>query len=218
MNRSNGFRVFCFTGRLVVFSAACAMAQSNSAVILGTVNDSSGAAIVGAKVTVLNHGTNISTTVSTKSDGHYTVNANKDGYITGRSNDVVVPATAPLTITLDSGGTITGRVMGLSDAELATTDISGSGGGSNAHTRANPDGTFVLRGVPDGHVGVMAFSHGVSTRQSAPKFVDVVNGSAPSVEIDFNEGIIVSGHITRGGSPFSSGNVNFSGRSGMEGD
>ncbi len=43
------------------------MAQSNSAVILGTVNDSSGAAIVGAQ------GTNISTTVSTKSDGHYTV-------------------------------------------------------------------------------------------------------------------------------------------------
>src|SRR5436853_1476519 len=73
MNRSNGFRVFCFTGRLVVFSAACAMAQSNSAVILGTVNDSSGPAIVGAKVPVLNHGTNISTTVSTKSDGHYTV-------------------------------------------------------------------------------------------------------------------------------------------------
>src|SRR5438552_14117215 len=73
MNRSNGFRVFCFTGWLVVFNAACAMAQSNSVVILGTVNDSSGAAIVGAKVTVLNQGTNISTTVSTKSDGHYTV-------------------------------------------------------------------------------------------------------------------------------------------------
>src|SRR5437667_2924657 len=73
MNRSIGFRVFCFTGWLVVFSAACAMAQSNSAVLVGTVSDSSAAAIVGAKVTVENQGTNISPTVTTKSDGQYTV-------------------------------------------------------------------------------------------------------------------------------------------------
>src|SRR6266566_4573918 len=73
MNRSNSFRTLCFTGWLAVFSAASGMAQSNSAVVLGTVNDSTGAAIVGAKVTVLNQGTNISTTVSTKSDGQYTV-------------------------------------------------------------------------------------------------------------------------------------------------
>ena len=49
------------------------MAQSNSAVIVGTVSDSTAAAIVGAKVTVENQGTNISTTVTTKSDGQYTV-------------------------------------------------------------------------------------------------------------------------------------------------
>ncbi len=73
MNRSNSFRTVCVAGSLVVFSAASTMAQSNSAVIVGTVNDSSGAAIVGAKVTVLNQGTNISTSVSTKSDGQYTV-------------------------------------------------------------------------------------------------------------------------------------------------
>ena len=44
-------------GRLAVlftFVAACAMAQSNSAVLVGTVSDSSGAAIVGAKVIVEN--------------------------------------------------------------------------------------------------------------------------------------------------------------------
>lgn len=73
MNRSKSFRILCFIGGLVVFSALSAMAQSNSAVILGTVNDPSGAAVVGAKVTVLNQGTNISTSVSTKSDGQYTV-------------------------------------------------------------------------------------------------------------------------------------------------
>src|SRR3989441_308754 len=61
------------TGCVYIFIAACAMAQSNSAVIVGTVSDSTAAAIVGAKVTVENQGTNISTTVTTKSDGQYTV-------------------------------------------------------------------------------------------------------------------------------------------------
>src|SRR5260370_22008684 len=73
MNRLDSFRRLQFSVSTIILSAACAMAQSNSAVILGTVNDSTGAAIVGAKVTVLNHGTNISTTVSTKSDCQYTV-------------------------------------------------------------------------------------------------------------------------------------------------
>src|SRR5205814_6521766 len=68
------FTMRTFRGFCVLFvSAACAMAQSNSAVIVGTVSDSSAAAIVGAKVTVVNQGTNISTTAATNSDGQYTV-------------------------------------------------------------------------------------------------------------------------------------------------
>src|SRR5260370_22389447 len=73
MNRLDSFRRLQFSVSTIILSVAIAMAQSNSAVVLGTVNDSTGAAIVGAKVTVLNQGTNISTTVSTKSDGQYTV-------------------------------------------------------------------------------------------------------------------------------------------------
>ena len=42
-----------------IFIAACAMAQSNSAVLVGTVSDSSAAAIVGAKVIVENQVTTI---------------------------------------------------------------------------------------------------------------------------------------------------------------
>src|SRR2546426_960378 len=73
MHPFQSFRTTWSTGCLFIFSAACAMAQSNSAVIVGTVSDSTAAAIVGAKVTVENQGTNISTTVTTKSDGQYTV-------------------------------------------------------------------------------------------------------------------------------------------------
>src|SRR6266404_513844 len=67
------FKRFWSVSCVFIFSATCALAQSNSAVLVGTVSDSSAAAIVGAKVTVVNQGTNISTTVATKSEGQYTV-------------------------------------------------------------------------------------------------------------------------------------------------
>jgi hypothetical protein len=54
-------------------AATCALAQSNRAVILGTVTDPSGPAIAGAKVTVQNQNTNISATVTTSPEGQYTV-------------------------------------------------------------------------------------------------------------------------------------------------
>jgi hypothetical protein len=100
MNRLDSFRTLGFSVFTIVLSAACAMAQSNSAVILGTVNDSTGAAIVGVKVTVLNQGTNISTTVSTKSEGQYTatniepgsyrVTATSEGFAEKSVRDITV--------------------------------------------------------------------------------------------------------------------------------
>ncbi|HYM13045.1 MAG TPA: carboxypeptidase regulatory-like domain-containing protein [Bryobacterales bacterium] len=60
---------------LLTFALAgtCALAQSNRAVILGTVTDPSGSAVAGAKVTVQNQNTNISATVTTSPEGQYTV-------------------------------------------------------------------------------------------------------------------------------------------------
>jgi hypothetical protein len=48
-------------------------------------------------------------------------------------------------------------------------------------------------------------------RQSSPKVVDVVNGSGPSVDIDFGEGISISGRVTRLGLPYPGGPVVFNG-------
>jgi carboxypeptidase family protein len=53
--------------------------------------------------------------------------------------------------------------------------------------------------------------------RSATKIVDVSNGSAPSVQIDFNEGFTVTGHVTQNGSPVTAGNVNFSPKTGGTG-
>ena len=48
MHPFKSFRTAWSTACFFIFSVACAMAQSNSAVIVGTVSDSSAAAIVGA--------------------------------------------------------------------------------------------------------------------------------------------------------------------------
>jgi hypothetical protein len=63
-----GMRLFA----LVLVLAATLSAQSTTGTILGTVTDPSGAVIPGAKVTLTNEGTNISSTTRTNANGDYT--------------------------------------------------------------------------------------------------------------------------------------------------
>lgn len=152
-------------------------------------------------------------TLSALSDGRYSVNAMKEGYVNARADDVTVPSTAPLTLTLDTGGTITGHIVGLSQTERASAEVSAGGKGSFARAQANADGSFVLHGIPDGRVTITAFVRGsIRMRQSVPKSIEVVNGSAPAVQIDFSEGFTVTGRVTRNGSPLSGGSVDFTGK------
>ena len=66
------FAIFCMTVLALVGSSA-AMAQTFRGTILGTVTDSSGAAISGAAVAVKNINTGLSRNVTTSEDGTYTV-------------------------------------------------------------------------------------------------------------------------------------------------
>jgi len=152
-------------------------------------------------------------TLAGLAEGRYTISAQKEGYVTARVNDVNVPSEASLVLTLETGGTISGRVSGLSEAELSMTRVvaTSGGGGTFSETTANADGTFVLNGVADGRMSVFASIRGASMRQSVPKVVDVVNGSAPNVDIDFQEGIKISGRVTQAGVPVQFGYVTFSG-------
>jgi hypothetical protein len=113
---------------------------------------------------------------------------------------------------MDRGGTITGRVVGLPPEELSQVRVSASGhnAGSSEYTDAN--GNFTLTGIPDGSVTLVAFRQGVPMKQSPPKVIQVVSGSAPPVEIDFGAGLTIRGRVTRNGVPVSGGNVNFAAR------
>ena len=62
--------------------ATAAVAQSVSGTILGTVTDSTGAVVAGAKVTIINEGTGLTRTVVADVNGEYTAPALPTGHYT----------------------------------------------------------------------------------------------------------------------------------------
>jgi protocatechuate 3,4-dioxygenase beta subunit len=143
-------------------------------------------------------------------DGKYQVTARKEGMVSGDASDVDVPQTRPLTLTLDAGATITGRVTGVPAEELTQVVVTASGGTSRNQTYADARGNFTLSGLPDGQVRVDAIlTMPGSRRMAPPKTIVVENGIAPAVEINFEEGINVSGRVTKGGAPLENGAVAF---------
>jgi hypothetical protein len=144
-------------------------------------------------------------------DGKYQVTARKEGMVSGDASDVELPQTRPLTLTLDAGATIIGRVTGVTPEELTQVGVTAVGGTSRNQTYTDASGNFSLPGMPDGQVRVDAFLVTAGRRRMAPaKTIVVENGVAPPVEINFEEGINVSGRVTKGGVPMSYGSVAFS--------
>lgn len=139
------------------------------------------------------------------SDQPITIVVMKSGYMEARVENV--DPGSNINVTLQRGGTITGRVLGLTAEELQQTMITvyvpGASYGGRAGARPDANGNFVLQGVPDGRVNVAAMVRATPTRQSGAKFVDVVNGSAPPIEITFGGGYTVRGNLTRGGAPLT---------------
>jgi len=149
--------------------------------------------------------------VSGLTDGKYQVTARKEGMVSGEATDVDLPQTRPLTLTLDTGATINGRVSGVPAEQLPQVVVTASGGTSHNQTTADSSGNFTLPGFPDGQARVDAIlTTGGQRRMAPPKTIVIENGVAPAVELNFEEGITVSGHVTKGGAPVSNGSVSFS--------
>jgi len=143
-------------------------------------------------------------------DGKYRLTARKEGMVSGDASDIDLPQTRPITLTLDAGATITGRVTGVAPEELTQVVVTAVGGTSRNQTYTDTSGNFSLPGLPDGQVRVDAFLMTAGRRRMAPaKTIVVENGVAPPVEINFEEGISVSGRVTKGGVPVAYGSVSF---------
>jgi hypothetical protein len=116
---SLGFFNFARLGSLAtmfVLVATMAWAQGANATLTGTVLDTSGATIPGATVTARNNGTNVTTEVTSSTQGTftipalppgtYTVTVTLEGFKTGVYNDVILNAgvVTPINARLEVGG------------------------------------------------------------------------------------------------------------------
>jgi hypothetical protein len=188
----------------------------------GRVVDAEGAAVEGARVTARSERSR-----STRSDarGAFVIEglpdnaivlvAEKTGFLIGQAD--AAPSSQSVTITLQRGGVISGRVVGLTDRDLAAVRVNAWGGESRPSARVDPSGNFTVEGLPDGEMTVRAVIPGPPMRQTQSKVVDVVNGSAPFVELEFPAGIPVRGRITRNGAAAPGVQISFSNSSDQSG-
>ncbi|HEX3070022.1 MAG TPA: carboxypeptidase-like regulatory domain-containing protein [Thermoanaerobaculia bacterium] len=192
----------------------------HGAEIRGRVTDRAGHNIPGANIAIAGDRGMPSNMVQTDLDGSfvmqglangsYHLTARKEGYVSEDVNDVTVPQSQPLTFALDHGATITGRVTGLPPEDLTQVVVAAAGNTSRNQTPVDSAGNFTLRGIPDGRVRVDAFlSAPGRSRTALPKNIVVENGAAPPVELNFNEGITISGHVTHAGAVVSMGSISF---------
>lgn len=138
--------------------------------------------------------------------GRYSASASIRGLSTSPV-DVALPtadASQEVTLTVAEGALIRGQVSGLGEASRAGVSVNASGPESYfASTRTAADGTFELTGAPKGAISVRANAGDFLTgSRSASAQVVVAEGQAEvAVEVVFETGFRVNGHVTRGGRP-----------------
>lgn len=143
-------------------------------------------------------------------DGSYKLTARKEGYVSAEATDVVLPQSGAVTLTMETGATINGHVAGIPPEQFTQVIVTASGNTTRNQAYVDSSGSFTLSGMPDGRVRVDAFLNAPGQRRTAPyKTITIENGVAPAVEMNFDEGITVSGHVTRAGGPVTMGGVIF---------
>lgn len=147
--------------------------------------------------------------------GRYRFAATKRGLAQGLLEDVEVGSSGPLVITMRTGGTIYGRVIGLTAAEVAHTIVRAHGQGSMLSSPVDPQGNYRIEGVPAGNVRVqasVAAQASGSTRGSTSHELQVVSGSPLQLDIEMRGDAVVRGRVTRNGVPLVDASVTFNGR------
>jgi hypothetical protein len=134
--RSSEFRLLCLALLFqLIFGVIQASAQFDTAAVVGTVHDASGAVVPDAKVTLTNTATGVSVTRNTTSDGsyefvavrpgEYLVTAEKSGFAIAIMDNIQVQVAARLRVDLQmSVGQVSERVVVTGVSPLIQTDSS----------------------------------------------------------------------------------------------
>ncbi|MFZ5785893.1 MAG: carboxypeptidase regulatory-like domain-containing protein, partial [Acidobacteriota bacterium] len=102
--------------------------------------------------------------------------------------------TTDITVTLERGGTLVGRVLGLTAEQRARVSVAVRGN----RARVSQDGSFTITGVRIGVGQVSAWLLPEGTERNAT--FEIADAQTPaSVEIDFGGGATLVGSVTRGG-------------------
>lgn len=151
--------------------------------------------------------------IESAAPGRYRFTAHKSGYAQGTLEDFDVTSGAPLRIVLSAGGTIYGRVTGLSDTELPRAEVHAyTGPRNNMTARVDAQGNYRLEGASLGTVELSASVGGPAGYRSSPgKTVEVTAGGSHQVDFAFGGTAVVSGRVMRNGSPLPNAQVTFGG-------
>lgn len=145
--------------------------------------------------------------------GRYRFTAAKSGFLEGRVDDLEVGAGALVRITLQTGGSIYGRVTGLSEAEMANVTVTARGTrGASSSAAVDPQGNYRLDGAPTGTVTVSAAVQPrdfVGRRTSPSQTVEIAAGGAQQVNIDFRGDVVIKGRVFRNGQVLPGASVSF---------
>jgi protocatechuate 3,4-dioxygenase beta subunit len=193
-------------------------------VVKGTVVTEGGAPVADASIDIVSSSGSFSNARTNASGafevegltpGRYRFAASKSGYAVGVVEDVDISSGAPVRITLRTGGTIYGRVTGLTAAELESTQVEARSGRNSASAVVDASGNYRLEGAPIGTVQVSAqvLSRNRSGyKASSAQTVDVTAGSSQQVDIAFRGDIVIRGRVTRNGTPLANAAVTFMGK------
>jgi protocatechuate 3,4-dioxygenase beta subunit len=188
--------------------------------VSGMVVTDSGAAVPDAEVTASSGSTyatartnaNGAFEMESLPAGRHRFSAEKRGYADGFVDDVDVSDGAPVRIVLHTGGTITGRITGLTAEELAITQVSVRGGQASAEGVPASNGSYRVDGVPAGSVQVRAVVASRvmgGSKTSTPQTVEMPSGGSQQVDITFRTDIVIRGRVTRDGAPVGSASISF---------
>jgi hypothetical protein len=185
--------------------------------IIGRVIDDSGQAVAEASVSArARDGRHVGMSGRTDAGGEFKIQNVPEGLVdivaakhglAGATVPGVDPKAAQiLSVTLRSGGVITGRVIGLEGDELRMARIHARVGESGAGSAVDSEGRFRIIGVAEGLATVFATSGG---RRSDTRPVEVRNAAETPIDLTFKRAFIVRGRVTSTGKPVISAQVTF---------